>query len=330
MTPIQQFLLIIIILTVVAVVYAYFFRKDLIHKRWFMDKFLLERGLEKPTLWLFYPSSDVNARSWLDFGNRSSRALQIPFLNMCYRNIVEQNKNLYHVRVIGGLSGLADLLGEDSLPSLLRRHGELASIGPAEMNWIRTAVLAKFGGLWVNPASVHLKGFGEQPKDKVVFFGTDPTQTYSGKNGTLVPSDHALWVPRAAHPMMVEWEQVCFQRIHQKRGGEQIRGDWAWDVMRFTQQYSGEGEGIVMDPHAELSRKRDGKRIQLEDLLASGTEGVLPFDVPPHAIYVPFPWEELQRREMFGWFLRMSESQIAESDIAVKYLFQASMSSPIH
>lgn len=325
MTPFQQFIFILIILSVVAIVYSYFFRKNLIKKRWFMDKFILERGIEKPNLWLFYPSSEVNARSWYDFGSRSSRALQIPFLNMCYRNIVEQNKRHYHVRVISGISGVAELLGEDSLPSLLKQHGDLSSIGPAEINWIRSAILAKFGGLWVNPASVHLKGFGEQPKDKVVFFGTDPTQIYSGSNGTLIPSEHALWVPRASHPMMVEWEQVCFQRINHKRGGEQIRGDWAWDVIRFTQQYS--GEGIIIDPHAELSRKRCGKRIQLEDLLATGTEGRLPFDVPPHIIYVPFPWEELQRREMFGWFLRMSELQIASSDIVVKYLFQASFSS---
>lgn len=35
---------------------------------------------------------------------------------------------------------------------------------------------------------------------------------------------------------------------------------------------------------------------------------------------MPIMWPELRDREMFGWFLRMSEEQIMESDIAVRYL----------
>lgn len=320
MSPIQQILFIVFLFILIVISYAWVYRKDLIHKQWFMDKFLLERGTEKPSLWLFYPTSEVNSRNWLDAGHRSSRALNIPFLNLCYQSIIAHNKDNYHIRVISGISGLTELLGNEPIPSLLKRHGDLASLGPAEMDWIRSAVLAKFGGLWLNPASVCVGSFGEAPKDKVVFYGTDPNTTYSGKNGTPIPGHHALWVPRPQHPMLLEWVQVCFARANEKRGGEQIRGDWGWDVTRFTSEYS--GEGIVMDPHAEVSRKRDGKRIQLEDLLATGTEGKLTFDIYPHSVYVPFPWEELQRREMFGWFLRMSESQIMESDLAVTHLLR--------
>jgi hypothetical protein len=69
----------------------------------------------------------------------------------------------------------------------------------------------------------------------------------------------------------------------------------------------------------ELSRKENGKRIQLEDLLAS-VDGRLPFNVISYQVYVPFMWKELRDREMFGWFLRMSEMQIMESDLAIKYL----------
>jgi hypothetical protein len=326
MTPLQQLLLVLVILVVLSVVYAFFYRRDLIEKYWFLDKRLLERGTDKPALWLFVPTSEVNSRHWLDFGNRSSRALNVPLLNLCYQTIVQHNHPDYHVRIISGVSGLADLLGQDALPSLLKRHGDLASLGVAEMNWIRAAVLARFGGLWLNPSVICIRPFGKQP-DQIVFFGTDPAQTLSGPNGTTVASNEALWVPKAQHPIMIEWEQVCFQRVNEKRGGEQFRGDWGWDFIRFTSELTTKGESVIVDPHAELSRKRDGKRIQLEDLFATGTEGRLPFDVPPHAIYCPIPWEELQRREVFGWALRMSEEQVMESDISVKYLLQASMSS---
>lgn len=326
MTPFQQLLLVIVVIALLAIVYGILFRRDLIAKDWFLDKHLLERGTDRPSLWLFIPTSEVNSRHWLDFGQRSSRVLNIPLMNLCYQSIVHHNHPDYHVRVISGVSGLADLLGgSEALPWLLREHGDLASLGPAEMNWIRAAVLAKFGGLWLNPSTLCLRPFGQQP-DQIVFFGTDPGQTLSGSKGTLVPSQEALWVPRAGHPVLIEWEQVCFQRVNQKRGGEQFRGDWGWDFLRFAGELTQKGEAVVVDPHAELSRKRDGKRIQLEDLFATGTEGMLPFDVPPHAIYCPIPWEELQRREAFGWVLRMSEEQIMESDVAIKYLLQVSLS----
>ena len=153
-----------------------------------------------------------------------------------------------------------------------------------------------------------------------MFFGTDLDETYSGSSGTVVPGFRALWSPKPEHPMFKEWAAVCYERVAKKRGGEQIRGDAKWDFIRFSQEYV--HTGIIVDPSAEGMRKKNGKRIQLEDLLATGTDGNLPFDLCSYTVYVPFPWTELRDREMFGWFLRMSEKQIMESDIAVKYLLQ--------
>jgi hypothetical protein len=79
---------------------------------------------------------------------------------------------------------------------------------------------------------------------------------------------------------------------------------------------------IEVRPLAELSRKGvAGKRIQVEDLLASGQEGDLPFEIGCLVVYVPLPWPELRDRRSFGWFLKMSEDQIAESDLVIRDLF---------
>jgi hypothetical protein len=168
-----------------------------------------------------------------------------------------------------------------------------------------------------------MRGFGVLPKDKTVFFGTDLDETFAGPAGTTVPGFRAVWSPRPQHPLFVEWAAVTYARVAQKRGGDQIRGDAKWDFIRFTTEYA--QTGIEVDPNAECMRKRNGKRIQLEDLLASGTDGRLPFEVGSSQVYIPFPWTELRDREMFGWFLRMSESQIMESDLAVKYLLESAL-----
>ena len=303
-------------------IYALYYSKDLIQMNPFLDKNLLNRGMDKPAIWLYYDTSDVNSRQWLDFGARSSRALNIPFLNLCYETIVKHNKDDYRVEVIGGLGGVAELLGGwDQLPPGLR--DPIAPVNEAEMDHIRAAILAKYGGLWLLPSSICLKGFGKLPEDKVVFFGTDLDETYAGPNGTNVPGFRALWSPKPGHPMFREWAAVTYSRVAQKRGGDQIRGDAKWDFVRFTTEYV--NTGIIVDPAVEGMRKNDGKRIQLEDLLATGTEGNLPFDLCAYTVYVPFPWNELRDREIFGWFLRMSEDQIMSSDISVKYLLQNSL-----
>jgi hypothetical protein len=304
------------VIILLVAVYAIAYSKHAKGMNPFLDKHLLERGLSKPILWLYYNDSDVNQRNWSDFGARNSRALNVPFLNLCYERIVALNHNEYQIRTIAGLTGLAELLGGSALPDDLQNP--IAPVNEAEMNWIRTAVLAKYGGLWVSPYVVALKPFGVLPKDKMVFFGTDPNETYSGSAGTTVPGFTALWVPTSGHSMFVEWAAVCKERIQMKRGGQQIRHDENWDFVRFSSKYG----GIMIDPHSELSRKADGKRLQLEDLLASGIDGQVPFTVYPHSVYVPFSYRELQDRRMFGWFLRMSEAQIMESDLSASALLR--------
>lgn len=319
MDSIHILLLILGVLFTIAIIFGIVYSKNLRHLNPFSDKHLLKRGLDKPVIWLFYDFSDTNQREWSDFGARSSRALNIPFLNLCYESIVKHNKDEYRIEVISGLSGVAELLGGwDYLPPGLR--DPISPINEAELNWIRAAILAKFGGLWLSPHTVCLKGFGALPKNKSVFFGTDLEETYAGSAGTVVPGFRAIWSPSTKHPMFEEWALICYDRVAKKGGGDQIRGDVKWDFIRLSSEYV--HTGIIVDPAAEGLRKKNGKRIQLEDLLATGIDGVLPFDITDYTVYVPFPWTELRDREMFGWFLRMSEEQIMDSDIAVKYLLQ--------
>jgi len=324
MSPFNRLILILGILFIVAFIVGVYYSDALRKHNPFMDKHLLQRGLDKPTIWLYYDTSDVNSRQWLDFGARSSRALNMPFLNLCYESIVKHNHKDYRIEVIGGLTGVAELLGGwEHLPPGLR--DPISPVKEAELNYLRAAILAKYGGLWLSPYCVCLKGFGELPSNKSVFFGTDLDETYAGENGTAVPGLRAIWSPEPNHPMFKEWAAVAYTRVAQKRGGDQIRGDPKWDFVRFSTEYV--HTGIVVDPHAEGMRKKNGKRLQLEDLLASGTDGDLPFDVHDYNVYIPFPWPELRDRRIFGWFLRMSESQIMNSDLAITYLLQRSFQS---
>lgn len=308
----------VLALLISAITAASYSTTTAIRKNPYANSFILEQGAELPPLWLYYDTDDVNARHWSDFGARSSNALNTPFLNLCYGSVVACNGKHYRIEIIGGIGGIEERLGAAALPPGLH---EPKRIGDAEYNWFRAAILEKFGGLWLDPASICIKGFGELPKEKVIFFGTDKDQTYAGPRGTAVPSLNAIWVPQAGHPIMKAWADAAYRRLVEKNTGAMARQDAKWDYVAFA----ADNQSAVVISSAELSRnRRTGKRLQLEDLLATGQEGNLPFDVPGEAVYVPIPWKELRDRRVFGWFLRMSEAQIMASDIIVRDLLMLS------
>lgn len=281
----------------------------------FEDRHILTRGLNTPTVWIFYDDSDVNSRYWSDFGARSSRVLNLPFLNLCYQSIVKACGKDYHVEVISGLEDAAARLGGlDSMPDSLRN--KRLPLRSEEMMYLRTAFLAKYGGLWVPASTIFIKELPTLPQDKIVFFGSDPNETYAGPKGTRVPNTEVMWAGQKGMPELVAWSQALFDRLANRNGGKEVRRDQAWDYLAFAE---GKPDVIIM-PNAELTRKAGGKKIQCEDILSAGTEGVLPFTIPSETLYIPIPYFEIIRRHAFGWFQRMSESQIMESDIAIKYL----------
>ena len=287
------------------------------------DRHFLRRGEELPCAWIYVNDSEVNARHWLDFEARGSRVMNIPVLNLCYESCVRANGLTYRIEVIGGLSDLAVRLGGwEALPTPLQNAEAL--VREPEMNWIRSAVLAKFGGLWINPATIWLQPMGPLPEDRVVLFGSDDEVTFVGAEGTGAPSLRVAWSPVPAHPVWLSWEQRARARLEARGGGSEFRRDEMTDAVIAMREAIALGIPIEVRPGSELTRKgAAGRRIQLEDLLAAGQEGVLPFTITADAIYIPIPWPEMKERRAFGWFLRMSEEQILESDLAISHVLRS-------
>jgi len=284
---------------------------------------VMTHGMEDPVIWIYLNSSEVNARQWHDFEGRSSRVMHLPFLNLCYESCVKANGRDYRIEVIAGLPDLAVRMGGwGALPTPLQNPD--AVVNEPELNWIRAAVLAKWGGLWVSPATIWLKPMGKLPCDHVVFFGSDDEVSFVGGGGTPAPSLRVIWSPRPEHPVFVHWEDKVRIRLEKRAGGSEFRRDEMADAVEAKHMAKEYGHPIEIRPTAELTRKGlAGRRIQCEDLLASGDAADLPFEVKHKAVYVPIPFTEIKERRAFGWFLRMSEEQIMSSDLAVSHLFRA-------
>lgn len=289
-----------------------------IQKNPFEAKDLFTRDMNKPAIWIFYDTSVLNSRNYSDYGAASSRALNLPFLNLCYESIAKHNSSVYRIEAIDGLPGLAKHLGGwNQLPS--RLQNPLATLEPSDLAWIRSALLAKTGGLWVAPTTICLRPFGTLPSHPV-FFGTDPDESLAGTAGTAVPNFQVAWSPAPENPFWVGWEAKSRQRLNTSGGGDTARSADKWEYLALKEMHP----DLEVRPLAEVSRKgAAGRRIQVEDLLSAGQEGKPLFAIGANAVYVPLPWPELRDRRAFGWFLKMSESQIADSDLVIRDLFDS-------
>jgi len=123
----------------------------------------------------------------------------------------------------------------------------------------------------------------------------------------------------------VEWEKRIRRRLEEQTGGFQIRGDSASDWKELVGESCAAGQVLEARPLDELARnRRTNKKLELEDIFASGTEGRLPFQINSEAKYLVIPYHDLLERSAWGWVLRMSENQILSSDLALSHILSKS------
>jgi hypothetical protein len=72
----------IAVLVLVAIIMGSFYARSTIKADPWADRMLLDKGMDMPVLWLYYDNSQVNSRQWYDFGTRSSRILNMPFMTV--------------------------------------------------------------------------------------------------------------------------------------------------------------------------------------------------------------------------------------------------------
>ena len=259
----------------------------------------------KTPLWWIVDDSQVNSRQWLEFGNRSTREPNEPYLALC----------LERARAITGEHfDLQVLVGRDSVDRVLGLPPQQRSIPPALwLAWCRAALLSRFGGLWLDgsvlllPAASNLKG--RLVGKPVLMFGTDPAENLA--SGAAAAGVAAGWAAAPHHPMWAGLERdisgligqgpPSWSSVEARRG---LRTLWEKHCSGMT----------VVDRVVEVGRDEYGRRLELETLLGTTEVPV----VSAEGMWVIFPdgRDGLERASRWLWFTRLSKDQILESKFA--------------
>jgi hypothetical protein len=268
----------------------------------------------KPTIWWIVDDSQVNSRQWLDWGNRSTREPNEPYLKICLARANAQWGDSFVIEpVIGRLAALQRLesagvtvpAGADRSPPALW------------MPWCRAAFLSRFGGLWLDGSVLPVTDVtgsvlrGRLTGADALTFGSDPDEGLSAAEQTEPAAGRSAgWAAVPGHPMWSGLERDIGALI-----GE---GDQSWGAPEARRAlrtlWDNHCSGVTrVDRRAEVSRDQYGRRLELDTLLGQtdwpegSTEG---------GLWVPLPdgRDGLERASPWLWFTRMSEEQIRESE----------------
>jgi hypothetical protein len=263
-----------------------------------------------PTLWWYVDDSQVNARQWLDWGNRATTEPNEPYLKLCMRRARELWGTDFEIKpIIGRVAALKELGEDNKIP-------EGADRAPPAlwMPWCRAAFLNRKGGLWMDGSVLPVGGgIRERILEKpVLAFGVDPDEGLSGVEGTGSPAAgrSAGWAMTPGHPVWAGLERDLSSLI--------AEGDQSWSAptarrsLRWLWDKHCSGV-ITVDRTAEVSRDRYGRRLELDVLLGQSEWADGSRD---GGCWVPLPdgRDGLDRASRWQWFTRLSEEQIRESE----------------
>jgi len=264
---------------------------------------------KKPIIWWVVDDSQLNARQWLDWGNRGTHEPNEPYLKICMKRA--------HTKLARDDYELKPVIGRVAAHQRLEAAGCVippdADRSPPFLwlAWCRAAFLAHLGGLWVDgsvlptgKASLSTRLAGKD----ILTFGIDPDEGLTEEKVTPMAGPSAGWSAVPHHPVWKGLERDIRALI--------TAGDQSWSAgecrrsLRYAWDRHAAGS-VQIDRAAEVSRDQYGKRLELETLLAETEWGGSTKD----SLWLPLPdgRDKLERATPFLWFLRMSEEQIRES-----------------
>jgi len=249
-------------------------------------------------LWFVVDDYGVNTRHWADFGARSSKELNLPFLQITKaRCQITQ----------GGDFKINELIGRQAVAQAIRENNGIVPDAHLEIPpflwraWARSALLAYAGGLYLDGSSLCLGPSFATVVDSAdnILFGLESNPLSAGS--------YAGWAAKKGSDPWLIYTDTIVRFIG--------KGQLSWDSAKARNQIASWNTSILskikvlVEP--EWSRLSDGTVIELEDVFGRSLSEY--YNPSSKSIYLPIDMERL-KRSTYNWFLRMSNEQILDPD----------------
>ncbi len=248
--------------------------------------------LKKRKVWVYIPF-ESNARMWDSFSERRTTRMNLSYMNLCIKSIVDCCAEKYDIVVFSD-SDFEDLL---KLPV---DHTKLS--GALLENYRQIClmkILYEYGGVLV-PPSLYLKDSLDKLDNPQQWYVTEMVNTNNVSSQKMLPSNQMMGA-NAKNP-----ELLLYIQHLEKQDRSVVESP-------FCENYFVSKQIPVLEG-GWIGAKNQKGPILLEDLMS---DQVLEFTENNIGLYMPD--ELLKKRLHYQWFCKMSETQVLECNCAFSY-----------
>jgi len=321
----KSYIFLILLLILISVVYFYKLMNrtpDKLDERYFVlkDYVITETvnvfNVKKPILWIHVHNDNniiptKNSRYWLDFYSRNTDDLNMPYLYLTIKSIINKCVNDFNVCLIDDES-FGDLipswnvdLNKIALP--IKNH--LRHLGLAK-------VLYKYGGLLYPQSIIGLRSpidiYNEAIEDNKILIGEFANKTKTSNEENFLVSPELIGC-NFESPIIKKYINYLEQLYSNDFVAE---SDFLGTINQYLSNEYKLGNARKINGCMIGTKTDNGKRVFKEDLLGSSFFGLVK---NAYGLYIP--WDDILNSQKYQWFARLSYQQVLESDTMIgKYL----------
>jgi hypothetical protein len=268
---------------------------------YFFSELYLKKSKNRK-LWIQIPF-EKNSREWESFGSRSTTKLNLAYMTLCIKSIIDWCGQTYDI-IIYDDTNIPVLLPDTKVDlsklsgSLLYKYRELCKL----------QILYTYGGVMI-PPSLFLKQNIKMIDDPNVWY---VCETFNDNNVSLantIQSTH-LMGSNEGNSELAKYIDIY---------ANELKEDFV-EEHNFTMSYFRKHNIPYIDGKLIGTKTRYNDKIGLEDLM-SNKKILLSND--NIGLYIPH--EQLMKRNKYNWFCKLSEEEVLKCQTFISYYMLSSM-----
>lgn len=274
---------------------------NMIEQHRFENYIHLEKSTKKKVF--IHLPFERNARSWLDFGARSSNDLNMDICLLCIYSVIKHLGGTMDI-VLYDNHNVKDLIGDSNEEDLCNIENPSILSGVDLKQWegyCRAKILYKYGGVIIEPYYY----FTRKPDDKVLFpdsltISQEVNDGHNVSHQTFIPTtNHWMSAPKKDPDVQLYIKYLNYLCVHH----------YSADHKHFDKTFEKLYALPFIHPKKIGCANTHGDPVYVNDLLSKRD---LELDSDLFCLFINVPHLKKYRKD--GWFLKMNKDQIQQSN----------------
>ena len=269
---------------------------------YFFSELYLKKSKNRK-LWLHLPF-EKNSREWESFGSRSSHKLNLAYMSLCIKSIIDWCGQSYDIIIYDDTNIPAIL--PDTKVDLMKISGTLLD---KYRELCKLEILYAYGGIMVPPSLFLRKNIKEIDDPKLWYV----CETH---NDTNISFSNSI---QSTQLMGSNAENVELSKYINVYSNE-LKKDFV-ENHNFDINYFKTNNIPYIDGRLIGTKTRYNDKITIEDLMSNKK---IILDKKHIGLYIPH--EQLMKRRVYNWFCKLSEEEVLKCQVFISYYMLSTMS----